>query len=137
MWVLFFLDDVDSRIQTGLTKGIVDAGIRLKQYPDISSACGAGTDLVMSIKHDVSSNTKTKKIGSKEYEISNISWVLSVNAHDPLTDEIIDSVVQKDALAEMGDESRAQERMVTKVLETQVPTVSSWVYKLIFSSSGN
>ena len=97
------------------------------------TAAGAGADLIMSVKHDVSKSTQTRKVGSKEYTFSNVDWILSVNAMDPSTEQVIKTLVQNDKISEMGNESRAQERMVKKVLQNQVPAVTSWVYKLIFN----
>ncbi|MCE5250438.1 LPP20 family lipoprotein [bacterium] len=125
--------EVDSEIVTGLIKGIVDTGIRIREYPDLSSATSAGTDLVMSVKNDVTKGTRKTKVGSKEYDFANITWVLSVSALEPKTSKVINTIVLREQISELGDETRAQQRMVQKVLQTQVPSVSSWVYKLIFA----
>ena len=129
--------EIDSEIKTVVTGGIVDAGIRLKEYQGSSAAKEAGADLVMKVKHDVSKSTKPRKVGSKEYTISNYDWVLSVDAMDPNTEQVIDTLVQRDKITEMGDSDRAQSRMVSKILQNQVPALSSWVYQLIFKPSEN
>jgi len=129
--------EVDSKVQAGLTKGVVDAGIRLKVYPGIAAAKESGADLVLSVKHTPTRSTRTSTVGSKEYTFSNIDWVLSVNAMDPNTGQVIDSLVQRDRISEMGDEARVNERMVSKILQNHVPNVSSWVYRLIFRPGEN
>jgi len=129
---LIFDGEVDSRIKTGLIMGIVDAGIRVKDYPDFSSAVNAGSDLIMSAKNDISKSTRKQKVGSKEYEFAYINWVLSVNALDPKSEKVIDTIVQSDKISELGDENRTRERMIQKILQSHVPEISSWVYKLIF-----
>lgn len=124
--------ELDSKVRAGLTQGIVDAGIRLKEYPGLPAAKESGADLVLSVKQDATRSTGTSTIGSKEYTLSTIDWALSVNALDPKTEQVIDSLVQRDKISDMGDEAHANSRMVSKILQNQVPNVSSWVYRLIF-----
>lgn len=129
--------EVESEIKTVVTGGIVDAGIRLREYQDSSAAKDAGADLIMKVRHDISKSTGPKKIGSKEYTITTYDWVLSVDAMDVITDQVIDTLVQRDKFTEMGDAARGQSRMVSKILQNQVPALSTWVYQLIFKPSEN
>ncbi len=125
--------EIDSKVLAGLTQGIVDAGIRLKEYPGLPVAKESGADLVLSVKQDATRSKGNTTVGSKEYTIIFIDWVLSVNAMDPNTEQVIDSLVQRDKISDMGDEAHANSRMVSKILQNQVPNVSSWVYRLIFT----
>ena len=135
---LVFEGEVDSKIRSGLTKAVVDAGIRVKEYREFTAATGAGTDLVISVKHDATPNTRKQIVGSREFEFFSVSWVLSVNAYDPKTTEVIKTIVQKENIQNVGGgEIKAQEDMVRKILQDQVPAVTSWVYRLIFQPAEN
>ena len=63
--------------------------------------------------------------------------MLSVTAYDPETEKAIDTIVLNENFSEMGDETLARERMVSKILGSQVSEVSSWVYRLIFQPAEN
>lgn len=135
---LVFEGEVESKIRSGLLKAVVDAGIRVKEYRLFTAAIGAGTDLVIEVKHDSTPNTRKQKVGSREFEFFSVSWVLSVNAYDPKTTEVIDTIVQKENVQNVGGgEIKAQEDMVRKILQDQVPAVTSWVYGLIFQPAEN
>ena len=125
---IVFTGDVKDNVSVGVVKGIVDAGIRIKKFPDMSTAADDGSDLVMSVEHEVSPKTTS----FRERVFHNVDWVLSVKAEDPSTGEIIDAFVQNDKVAGAQNESQAEDRMVKKILESQVPLITSWVYKVIF-----
>jgi hypothetical protein len=57
--------------------------------------------------------------------------VLSVKTIDPETQEIINTLVQKDK-SNGSYEDQAYERMVDTILQDQIPAVSKWVYESIF-----
>ncbi len=48
------------------------------------------------------------------------------------TQEVINSFVQKDD-ANGSNENQAVERMVSEILQVQIPAVSNWVYESIFN----
>ncbi|MBN1291815.1 MAG: hypothetical protein JXB48_08240 [Candidatus Latescibacteria bacterium] len=135
---LVFEGDVDSKVRTGITQGIVDAGIRIKEFREFSAACKTGNDLIMSVKHDVNEYTRNQKMGQKDYEFFYCSWVLSVSVYDPETTEVIDTFVQKNDIKNVGGgQAKTQDDMVRNILQNQVPGVTAWVYKLIFSPPEN
>ena len=125
---IVFSGEVEESIQSGTISGIVNAGIRLTEYPDETSSAGAGSDLVMIVEHTAS--PKTTKFRDREFH--NIDWVLSVKAAVPATGEVIDALVLNDKLAGAQNETQAKDRMVKKILQAQVPGITSWVYQVIF-----
>jgi len=126
---IVFAGEVKSDIRSGIVGGIVDAGIRLKEYSDVSECAGAGADLVMIVEHTAS--PKTASFRNRVFH--NIDWVLSVRAAEPSTRKVIDALVLNGKVAGAQNEIQAEDRMVKKILTSQVPQISSWVYKLIFS----
>jgi hypothetical protein len=119
---------VDDKIKSVLVKGIIDAGIRTKEYPDFIAAAGDGVDMVMVVEHRITLRTTSYK----ERIFHHTDWMLSVKAMEPATEKVIDTVVQNDKVAGAQNESQAVERMVKKIVETQIPNVTTWVYKIIF-----
>lgn len=126
---IVFRGDVNDAVRSGIVDGIVGAGIRVKEYPDVPASAGAGSDLVMLVEHAVS--PKTAKF--RERVFHNIDWTLSVKAADPGTEQVIDSIVLNDKLGGAQNETQAVDRMVQKVLSEQVPQIGSWVYNVIFA----
>jgi len=126
---IVFLGEVKNDVKSGIVGGIVDAGIRLKEYSDVSECAGAGADLVMIVEHTVS--PKTASFRNRVFH--NMDWVLSVKAADPSTGKVIDALVLNGKIAGAQNESQAEDRMVKKILTSHVPRISSWVYELIFS----
>ena len=82
----------------------------------------------MLVEHEVSLKTTSYK----EHVFHNVDWVLSVKASDSANLEVIDAFVQNDKLAGAQNEIQARDRMVRKMLDAQVPLVTSWVYRVIF-----
>jgi len=128
---LVFNGDVNSNVKSGIIKGINDAGIRVREYPDFSTATDSGIDLLMSVEHNVTARKTSKTFNNKEFTFHFADWVLSVQTIDPKTQEIIDTLIQKDN-TNGSYEDQAYERMMNKILQDQVPEVSKWVYNSIF-----
>jgi hypothetical protein len=128
---LVFESNVDGDIKSGIIKAINDAGIRIKEYPDISTGVADGIDFALSVNHIVTSRTSSKEFNKKTFTFYFSNWVLSVKAMDPETNQAIDTFVQKDE-TNGGNEEQAQSRMKTKILQTHVPAVSKWVKTIIF-----
>ena len=124
---IIFPAEVNNNVKSGIIKGVVDAGIRLREYPDDSSAFES-SDLVMLVEHEVSQKTTS----FKNFVFHNIDWVLSVNAMDPSTQEVIDAFVQNDKFGGAQNEDQARDQMVKKILQSQVPLITTWVYKVVF-----
>lgn len=125
---IVFNGEVKNNVKSGIISGIVNAGIRLSEYPDVKSSADSGSDLVMLVEHNVSH--RIAKFRNREF--FNVDWVLSVKAAVPSTGKVIDALVQNDKLAGAQSESQAENRMVKKILESEVPVITSWVYKVIF-----
>lgn len=130
---LVFEGNPDEKVKSALLKGIVDAGIRVKSQPDLSSAAGAGADLVMAVGHQITTRKTSSTVAGKEYVFHWAEWMLSVKAVDPATGQVVDTAVFNDKVSG-GSEEQARERMVGRVLQAQVPKVSSWVYGVIFKA---
>lgn len=128
---LVFSSDVDGKVRSGVIKGITDAGIRIKEFADFDAAVGVGNDMVIDVGNEVSTQSRTTKIGKKEFTFHFANWVLSVKAMDPATKEIIDSFIQRGE-TNGSYEDQAKQRMVDKILKTNVPAISNWVYAAIF-----
>lgn len=128
---LVFDDDINSNVESGIIKGINDAGIRVREYPDFSTATDSGIDLLMSVEHNVTARKTSKTFNNKEFTFHFADWVLSVKTIDPETQEVIDTLVLKDN-SNGSYEDQAYERMVNKILQAQIPAVSKWVYESIF-----
>ena len=128
---LVFNSDVDSRIRTGVIKGITDAGIRIKEYADFAAAAAEGNDMVIDVGNGVTTQSRTTKINNKEFTFHFANWILSLKAMDPETQEIIDSFFQKGE-TNGSYEDQAKQRMLNKILRTNVPAISNWVYAAIF-----
>ncbi len=128
-----FQGEVDSKVKAGITKSINDAGFRVKEYRGIDAAVDDGTDMVLSVEHEVSSRTTSKKINQKTFTFFFANGVLSVQAMDSASGSIIDSYVQE-AQTNGGDEDQVQVRMLKKILSEQVPSISRWMYQVIYKS---
>ena len=73
-----------------------------------------------------------KTTSYKEHVFYNAEWVLSVKAADTSTHAVIGALVQNDKVGGKQNENQAQDYMVKKILESQVPVITSWVYEVIF-----
>ena len=129
---IVFTGEVKNNVKSGIISGIVNAGIRLKEYPDAKSSADSGSDLVMLVEHNVSHKIAKFRTSERTREFYNVDWVLSVKAAVPSTGKVIDVLVQNDKLAGAQSESQAEDRMVKEILESEVPVITSWVYKVIF-----
>jgi len=132
---LVFDGEVNSNIKSGIIKGINDASIRVREYPDFSAAVDNGIDLLISVEHNVTSRTTSTTINKRDFTFYFAGWVLSVKAIDPDTQEVIDTFVQKDE-TNGSYEDQALERMVNKILQVQIQAVSDWLYESIFKPEG-
>ena len=129
---LVFEGNADETIRSVLLKGIVDAGIRVKDYPDAAASAGAGSDLTVAVSHQTSRRKTSQNIAGKEYIFHWSDWVLSVKAVDPATGEVIGTTILNDKV-NGGTEEQAYERMVSRILQAQVPKVTLWVYGTVFN----
>ncbi|MFC1607847.1 hypothetical protein ACFL47_07740 [Candidatus Latescibacterota bacterium] len=127
--------EVGSEIKTAVTNGFSESGIRIREYDGISAAKDAGADLALRVRHDVSESERVSTINNKEYKMGNYDWVLSVDAVDPSTDQVIDTNVQREKISEMGGMDRAKGRMLSKIMSEQVPVLSSWLYEFLFKTN--
>ncbi len=128
---LVFNGEVNNKIKAGIRKGISDAGIRIKEYKEFQTAVDEGNDMVISVEHESSSRSTSKTFNKKEFKFFFTNWVLSLNAIDPETQEVIDSFVKEDQ-TNGSYEDQANQRMITRILQKNVPLISNWVYDLIF-----
>lgn len=117
-----------SPIRAGLVKGIVEAGIRLKEYPDDVSAKSAGADMFLMAEQVLSPRSSS----FRDRTYYNLDWVLTVKAADPTTGSVIDAIVLNDKTAGAASDAQAEDRMVQRVLSDHVPKISTWVYNVIF-----
>ena len=131
-----FQGDVDSKVRAGITKSINDAGFRVKEYRDIDAAVGDGTDMVLSVEHEVSTRTTSKQFNQKTFTFYFANGVLSVQAMDSATGSVIDSFV-REAQTNGGSEDQVQVRMLNKILSEQVPSISQWMYQVIYKSDAS
>lgn len=129
---LVFEGGADGKIKSLFLKGIVDAGIRVKEYPDAEASAAAGADLTVAVLHQASKRKTNQSIAGKEYVFQWSDWVLSAKALDPSTGEVIGTTVLNDKV-NGGTEEQAYERMVTRILQTQVPKLTAWVYETVFN----
>lgn len=130
---LIFEGNTDEKVQSALLKGIVDAGIRVKNQPDMAAAAGAGADIAMTVAHQVTTRKTNSTISGKDYTFHWAEWMLTVKAMDPASGQVIDTTVSSDKVSG-GSEEQARERMVGRVLQIQAPKLTSWVYGVIFKS---
>ena len=128
---LVFEGEISSNVKSGMVKGISDAGIRVREYPDFSTAVDGGIDLLITVEHNVTTRTTKTTINKREFTFHFADWVLTVKAMDPKTQEVITTFVHNDE-TNGSYENQALNRMVKKILEVQVPAVSSWLYGSIF-----
>ncbi|HDY90077.1 MAG TPA: hypothetical protein ENH82_18405 [bacterium] len=151
---LVFNGDMDKGIKSGMRKGIVDAGIRLKEYPDYTQAVDDKTDIIIMVDHTVTTYHEEKSglrtistifdsifsyiLGfivtttkPEDYIVHWNSWILSLESFDSTTGKIIDTLVLNDKSSGKNDK-QSHGRMVRKFLKSQVPAVSSWVHNVIF-----
>jgi len=125
---IVFSDGMKMNIKSGMVKGIVDAGIRVKQYLSADAATTSGADLLMIVEH--SASYQTTKFRKREFH--NVDWVLSVQAADAQSGSVIDAFVLNDKVGGSQSDTQSEERMVKKILAEQVPKLSAWVYNVIF-----
>ncbi len=125
---IVFNGDMGMNVKSGIVKGIVDAGIRVKQYLSADAAGSAGADLLMLVENTPSFTTA--KFRKREFH--NVEWVLSVQAADAQSGAVIDALVLNGKKAGAQNDAQAGDRMVKVILEEQVPQLSAWVYKVIF-----
>jgi|GEM_PF-4326575 hypothetical protein len=128
---LVYKNEIESTVKSGITKGINDAGLRVREYPDSPSAIAGGIDLLMTVEHSVKTRTTAMKRNNKEYTFHFADWEISIQTMDPESQEIIDTHILKDS-TNGSYEDQAIERMLTKILSEQVPSISTWVYNSIF-----
>lgn len=129
---LVFEGKVDEKVKSMLIKGIVDAGIRVKEYPDDAASAAASSDLSVSVSHQTTNRKTSQNLSGREYTFFWADWVLSVKMIDPSTGEVIGTTVLNDKV-NGGTEEQAYERMVSRILHGQVPKVTSWVYGAVFN----
>jgi len=127
--------DIDPEIRAGLVKGITDAGIRIREYSDFPSAVEGGSDMVVTVGFVVNPRSSTTTVNNREFTFHFSGWVLSVATMEPATREVMSSLVLNDETNGSSD-SQARERMVRRILDEQVPTVTDWVYETIFEPGG-
>lgn len=123
-----FNGDVGSEVRSGIVRGAVDAGIRIKEYNDSESAKSAGADLLLLVEHDVSH----RETSFRTRTFSNVDWTLSVRAADPSSGAVIDAIVLNDSAAGAQNEAQAEDRMIKRILSDQAPRLSAWIYNVIF-----
>lgn len=128
---LIFENDMDGAIRSGIVKGITDAGIRVKEYPGKYTAIDEGNDLLLTVENNVNNHVRSKTFNNKEFTFYFVNWALNLKAIDPATEEVISTWIGKGE-TNGSFEDQAFERMTSKILETQVPEMSNWVYEAIF-----
>jgi len=128
---LVFNSGIDEKVRSALIKGIVDAGIRVKEYQDIQSSTSAGVDLILSVEHKVDFPVTKATVSGKDFVFNWANWMISLKAIDPATQEIIETQLFNDKVSG-GSEGQVRERMLNKMLKTQVPQITSWIYWVIF-----
>ncbi|MFC1651009.1 hypothetical protein ACFL2X_05510 [Candidatus Latescibacterota bacterium] len=128
---LVYKNEMSSSVKSGITKGINDAGLRVREYPDSPSAFESGIDLLMTVEHTVNTRVTSRKMNNKEFTFHFADWVLSIQTMDPESREIINTLVLKDT-TNGSYEDQALERMMDKILRVNVPSISKWVYDSIF-----
>ncbi|MFC1490611.1 hypothetical protein ACFL6K_05320 [Candidatus Latescibacterota bacterium] len=128
---LVYNNEVESSVKSGITKGINDAGLRVREYPNSPSAFESGIDLLMTVEHNVNTRTTSTTQNNKEFTFHFAEWVLSIQTMDPESQEIIDTLILKDS-TNGSYEDQALERMTGKILSAQVPSITKWVYDSIF-----
>ena len=131
---LVFNGEVNSKVRAGIIKGISDAGIRVKEFAGFQAAVDEGNDMIIAVEHETSSRSTSKTFNKKEFTFYFANWVLSVNAIDPETQEVINSFMKEDE-TNGSYEDQAAQRMITKILQTNVPAITGWVYEVIFKPS--
>ncbi len=128
---LVFDGPVDAKIRSLIFKGVADAGIRTKEYADQATAVAGGADLMMVVSHEVTKRTTSNTAGGREFVFFWADWVLSVKAVDPAGGEVIATTVLTDKISG-GSNEQAAERMVGRMLQTQIPKVTSWISAMVF-----
>ncbi len=128
---IVFEGGVDVKVKSLTLKGVADAGIRIKEYADQAAAGAGGADLVMVVAHEVTKRKTSNTAGGREFVFFWVDWVLSVKAVDPAGGEIIGTTVLTDKISG-GTDEQAAERMVGKMLQTQIPKVTSWIAAMVF-----
>ncbi len=128
---LVFEEGIDDRVRSALLKGIVDAGIRVREFDGVRTASAAGADLVITVGCRIDTRRTSAVVSDREYTFHWLEWMLALKAVDPATGRVVDSAVLSDKV-HGGDGEQARERMVSRVLQLQTPKVSSWVYGVIF-----
>jgi hypothetical protein len=128
---LVFGSGMDEKVRPAMIKGIVDAGIRVKEYSDIQSATGAGVDLILSVEHKVDFPVTNATVSGKDFAFTWANWIVSMKAIDPATQEIIETLVLNDKVSG-ASEGQTRDRMINAMLKIQVPRITTWVYGVIF-----
>lgn len=123
-------NEIDSKVKAGIVKGISDAGIRIREYADVNTAAEDGIDLLITVEHSVTSRSTSSTINNREFNFFFASWVLSIQAKEPDTQDVITTYVRNDE-TNGGNAAQALDRMTNKILREQVPAVSKWVYDSI------
>ncbi|MFC1485920.1 hypothetical protein ACFL55_02715 [Candidatus Latescibacterota bacterium] len=127
--------DIDPQVRAGLIKGITDTGIRIREYPDFTSAVDGGSDMVITFEHTVTPRVSSTTVNNREFAFHFSGWVLSVTTMDPTTREVMSSLVMNNETNGSSD-SQARERMIKRILDEQVSAVTDWVYDTIFKPEG-
>ena len=123
--------DIGGDVSSAIVKGITDAGIRIKDYPGLAAAVGDGVDLVITVSHSATSRTSTTTISSQQHTLYWTDWILSLNALDPATREVMDTVVLSEK-SSGRDEAQSRQRMTSKIMTSQVPAITAWLSDLVF-----
>ena len=122
---------ISETTKPGIMAGLTEAGIRVKDYNEMSGAVRDGVDMIVSTDMKSSSRTMETTVSSQTVTLYWSEWVLSLTALDPATREVIDTVVLSDK-ASGRDPNQSRSRMETRILDTQVPTITGWIYKIIY-----
>ncbi len=128
---LVFEGAVDEKVKSLIFKGVADAGIRIKEYADQAAAGTGGADLTMVVSHQVTKRKTSNTAGGREFVFCWADWVLSVKAVDPTGGEVIATTVLSDKISG-GTDEQAAERMVGRMLQLQIPKVTSWISAMVF-----
>ena len=125
--------DAGTTVSEGLVSGVSAAGIRCNQYDSLSKAASGASDIVISVNCSLTERTSTTTIQSRQQLLHWADWILSFNALDPVTKEIVDSSVLSGKSSGI-DAKQARARMDYAILNENMSAVTSWVYALIFGT---
>jgi len=128
---LVFGPEMREDVKALIASGIADEGIRIVEYSDTMTGVNSGADLVVTVSMESGVTETANTISGREVTLQRVDWSMTMQAFDPGTFDIADTLVLRDRASGL-DEKQAFDMMAAQVSNRHLRTISSWIYSVVF-----